>query len=85
MEPPSPDGLRHLALIVIQPDAIVPADGRIEYGGYELFVPENLDERIETELYDAAPRIAGRGPDAGAQPRSGAGGGHHAGSARRRR
>jgi ABC-2 type transport system permease protein len=52
MEPPSPDGLRHLALIVIQPDAIVPADGRIEYGGYELFVPENLDERIETELYD---------------------------------
>ena len=51
-EPPSPDGLRHLALIVIQPDAIVPADGRIEYGGYELFVPENLDERIETELYD---------------------------------
>jgi hypothetical protein len=52
MEPPSPDGLRHLALIVIQPDAIVPADGRVEYGGYELFVPENLDERIETELYD---------------------------------
>jgi ABC-2 type transport system permease protein len=52
MELPSPGGLRHLALVVIPPDAIVPADGRVEYGGYELFVPENIDERIETELYD---------------------------------
>ncbi len=51
--PPAADGLRHLALIVIRPDAVVAAGGRTEYGGYELFVPENLDERIETELYDA--------------------------------
>ena len=82
VEPPSPDGLRHLALIVIQPDAIVPADGRIEYGGYELFVPENLDERIETELYDGlreslvAARMEARNLDR--RP----GGSHHAGQAR---
>jgi ABC-2 type transport system permease protein len=44
-------GLRHLALIVIRPDAVVAA-GKSEYGAYDLFVPENLDERIETELYD---------------------------------
>jgi ABC-2 type transport system permease protein len=47
------DGLRHLALIVVQPDAVVAAAGRTEYGSYELFVPENIDDRIETELYDA--------------------------------
>jgi ABC-2 type transport system permease protein len=46
-------GSRHLALIVVQPDAVTPAPGRSEYGGYDLYVPENLDERIETELYDA--------------------------------
>ena len=51
--PPLPGGSRHLALIVVQPDAVVAAEGRTQYGAYELFVPENLDERIETELYDA--------------------------------
>ena len=51
--PPLPGGPRHLALIVVQPDAVVAAEGRTRYGAYELFVPENLDERIETELYDA--------------------------------
>jgi ABC-2 type transport system permease protein len=48
----SPGGLRHLALIVVQPDAVVAAKETSEYGSYDLFVPENLDERIETELYD---------------------------------
>jgi ABC-2 type transport system permease protein len=52
-EPVPPDGLRHLALIVIQPDAVVPAAGTRTYGSYELFVPENIDDRLETELYDA--------------------------------
>jgi len=47
------DGLRHLALIVVQPDAITPANGRVDYGSYELYVPENLDDRLEGELYDA--------------------------------
>jgi ABC-2 type transport system permease protein len=52
-EPPAPGGLRHLALLVVPPDAVVARDGRADYGGYELFVAENLDERVETELFDA--------------------------------
>ena len=52
-QPPAPGGLRHLALLVVQPNAVVASDGRTDYGTYELFVAENLDERIETELYDA--------------------------------
>lgn len=52
-EPVAAGGLRHLALIVVQPDAVVAAAGRTAYGSYELFVPENIDGRIETELYDA--------------------------------
>ncbi len=51
-EAPAAGGLRHLALVVVQPNAVV-ASGQSDYGTYELFVPENLDERIETELYDA--------------------------------
>jgi ABC-2 type transport system permease protein len=53
IEPVAAEGLRHLALIVIQRDAIVPAAGSTVYGSYELFVPENIDDRLETELYDA--------------------------------
>jgi ABC-2 type transport system permease protein len=52
-EPPAAGGLRHLALLVVQPNAVVAGDGRSDYGTYELFVAENIDERIETELYDA--------------------------------
>ena len=52
-EPPSPNGARHLALIVVEPDAIVARAASAEYGSYQLYVPENIDERIETELYDA--------------------------------
>jgi ABC-type Na+ efflux pump permease subunit len=51
--PRAPGALGHLALIVVQPDAVVAAAGKTEYGGYELYVPENLDDRIEGELYDA--------------------------------
>jgi ABC-type Na+ efflux pump permease subunit len=50
---PASGALNHLALIVVQPDAVVSAAGKTEYGGYELYVPENLDDRIEGELYDA--------------------------------
>lgn len=52
-EPVAADGLRHLALIVVQPDAVVAAAGSSAYGSYELFVPQNIDDRIESELYDA--------------------------------
>jgi len=51
--PPGPGGQGHLALIVVQPDAVVPAAGKAEYGTYELYVPETLDDRMEGELYDA--------------------------------
>jgi len=51
-EPVAAGGLRHLALIVVQPNAVI-ASAPAEYGSYELFIPENIDDRLETELYDA--------------------------------
>ncbi|MBI4476202.1 MAG: ABC transporter permease [Acidobacteria bacterium] len=43
------EGSRHLALIVIHPDAAAPgASG--SYGTYDLYVPANLDDRIEREI-----------------------------------
>jgi ABC-2 type transport system permease protein len=48
-----PGSPRHVALVVIHPDAIALAEGRSQYGTYDLFVPENLDERVETTIYDA--------------------------------
>jgi ABC-2 type transport system permease protein len=38
---------RHLALVVVHPDAVVPANGTSTYGTYDLYVPANLDDRIE--------------------------------------
>jgi len=51
--PPSAGGLGHLALIVVHPDAVVPAAGTTQYGSYDLYVPGTLDDRMEGELYDA--------------------------------
>jgi ABC-2 type transport system permease protein len=47
-----PDGRRHLALIVVQTDAVVPRAGS-KYGAYDLFVPSNLDFRAETLIYES--------------------------------
>ena len=47
----APDA-RHLALVVLHTDAVAPVEGRPEYGTYDIYVPENLDERIETTIYD---------------------------------
>jgi ABC-2 type transport system permease protein len=44
---------RHLALVVIRPDAISQAAGQTEYGGYDIYIPENTDERVETTIFDA--------------------------------
>lgn len=44
------DGPRHLALIVVHPDAVVPAGGPSAYGAYDLYVPANIDDRIETQI-----------------------------------
>jgi ABC-type Na+ efflux pump permease subunit len=46
---PSP---RRLALVVVHQDAIAREGGRDDYGTYSLFVPPNLDERIEAVVYD---------------------------------
>jgi ABC-2 type transport system permease protein len=48
-----PDTPRHLALVVIHSDAITTDAVRTEYGGYDLYIPENTDERIESTIYDA--------------------------------
>ena len=41
---------RHLALVVIHPDAVVPADGGTTYGTYDLFLTANLDDRIDNVI-----------------------------------
>jgi ABC-type Na+ efflux pump permease subunit len=41
-----PEGRQHLALVVIHPDAVAPADGG-PYGGFDLYVRPNTDDRIE--------------------------------------
>jgi ABC-type Na+ efflux pump permease subunit len=47
------DAPRHLALVVIHPAAIAPDPGSGRYGSYDLYIPENTDERVETTIYDA--------------------------------
>jgi ABC-2 type transport system permease protein len=44
---------KHLALIVVHPDAVVPAEGKSEYGTYDLYVPSNLDDRADGEIQDS--------------------------------
>jgi ABC-2 type transport system permease protein len=44
---------RHAALVVVHADAIVPAAGKSDYGTYDLYLPPNLDERVEGEVRDA--------------------------------
>lgn len=51
-EPPGADGPRHLALIVVHPNAVTPLEGSTEYGTYDIYVPENTDERVESTIYD---------------------------------
>jgi ABC-2 type transport system permease protein len=44
---------RHLAVVVVHPDAVSLAPGRGEYGTYDLFVPQNLDDRVETAIFES--------------------------------
>jgi ABC-2 type transport system permease protein len=46
-----PNGARHLALVVVQPDAVEAATGS-DFGSYDVYVPPNLDERVENTLYE---------------------------------
>ena len=47
------DGPRHLALVVIHPDAIQRLRNRDEYGVYDIYVPATIDDRVETAIYDS--------------------------------
>jgi ABC-type Na+ efflux pump permease subunit len=40
---------KRLALVVIHPDATVATNG--VYGSYDLYVPQNSDDRVENEIY----------------------------------
>jgi ABC-2 type transport system permease protein len=43
----------HLAVVVIQPDAVVRAAGEAEYGTYDLYTSRLLDGRTESTLHEA--------------------------------
>jgi ABC-2 type transport system permease protein len=43
---------RHVAVIVIHADAVRAAADHTEFGGYDLYIPQNLDDRIETVLFE---------------------------------
>jgi ABC-2 type transport system permease protein len=51
-EQQSPDE-RHLALVVVHPDAVVRADGKSDYGAYDLYVSTTLDDNTEGVIYEA--------------------------------
>ncbi len=40
----------HLAIVVIHSNAVVPAEGSVEYGSYDLYVPPKLDDRVSGEI-----------------------------------
>ena len=44
---------RHLAVIAIHPDAVKRAEGRSEYGSYDLYIASRLDENTENVIHDA--------------------------------
>jgi ABC-type Na+ efflux pump permease subunit len=48
-----PGASRHLALVVVHADSVVPANGSLTYGTYDLYVPPNLDGRIENVLHQS--------------------------------
>lgn len=41
---------KHLAVVVVHADAIVPKEGPTNYGSFDLYVPPNLDERADNEI-----------------------------------
>lgn len=50
---PASEAERPLALVVFHPDAVRPADGRTDYGSYDLFVSTLLDDATEGVLFEA--------------------------------
>ena len=48
---------RHLAVIAIHPDAVKRAEGRSEYGSYDLYIASSLDENTENVIHDAMRQV----------------------------
>jgi ABC-type Na+ efflux pump permease subunit len=46
-----PDRMPHLAVVVIQPNAVIPDAGT--YGGYDSYVPANADDRALNDVHQA--------------------------------
>ncbi len=46
-------GLRHIALVIVHPDAVSLAAGQTDYGTYDIYVTPNLDDRVETAVYES--------------------------------
>jgi hypothetical protein len=44
---------RHIAIVAVHPDAVSLAAGHAVYGSYDLYVPANLDDRIETAIHES--------------------------------
>ena len=44
---------RHLALIVVHPDAVVRTSGAEDFGSYDLFVSRGMDDATESTVYDS--------------------------------
>jgi ABC-2 type transport system permease protein len=55
IQPPTAEP-RHLALIVIHPDAVVRAAADREYGAYDLYVARQLDDATEGVIHDGVRR-----------------------------
>jgi ABC-type Na+ efflux pump permease subunit len=50
---PQSPGDRHLALIVVHPDAIVRSAGRAEFGAYDLYVSRSMDDNTESVIHES--------------------------------
>jgi ABC-2 type transport system permease protein len=48
---------RHLALVVIQPDAVTRSTGKPEYGAYDLYISGTLDNQTELVLHEALRQV----------------------------
>jgi ABC-2 type transport system permease protein len=63
---------RHLALVIVRPDAVVRRTGSSEYGSYDLYISSRLDEGTENVIIDGmrevlvSARLKANGIDPGA-------------------
>jgi ABC-2 type transport system permease protein len=49
----SAEGPRRLALVVVHPDAIDRSHDREDFGAYDIYVPANIDDRVETAIFES--------------------------------